>query len=44
MFVKFIGVLLAGLVIWAIAAFFFNDAATTEIYTVKPDIVRFGSV
>jgi LysM repeat protein len=36
MFVKFIGVLLAGLVIWAIAAHSSNGAGKPQIYTVKP--------
>jgi LysM repeat protein len=36
MFVKFIGVLLAGLVIWAIAAHSSNGAGKPRIYTVKP--------
>jgi LysM repeat protein len=36
MFVKFIGVLLAGLVLWAIAAHSSNGAGKPRIYTVKP--------
>jgi LysM repeat protein len=36
MFAKFIGVLLAGLVIWAIAAHSSNGAGKPRIYTVKP--------
>jgi LysM repeat protein len=35
MFVKFLGFLLAGLVIWAIAAHSSNGAGKREIYTVK---------
>jgi LysM repeat protein len=35
MFVKFIGVLLAGLVIWSIAAHASNGAGRPRIYTVK---------
>jgi hypothetical protein len=36
MFVKFIGVLLAGLVVWAIAARSSNGAGRPQVYTVKP--------
>jgi LysM repeat protein len=36
MFVKFIGVLLAGLVIWAAAARSSNGAGKPQTYTVKP--------
>jgi len=36
MFVKFIGVLLASLVVWAIAAHSSNGAGTPQHYTVKP--------
>jgi len=36
MFVKFVGVLLAGLVLWAIAAHSSNGAGKARIYTVKP--------
>jgi LysM repeat protein len=35
MFVKFLGVLLAGLVIWSIAAHASNGAGKPRIYTVK---------
>jgi LysM repeat protein len=35
MFVKFIGVLLAGMVIWAVAAHSSNGAGRPHIYTVK---------
>jgi LysM repeat protein len=35
MFVKFIGVLLAGIVIWAVAAHSSNGAGRPHIYTVK---------
>jgi hypothetical protein len=36
MFVKFIGALLAGLVIWAVAARSSNGAGRPEVYTVRP--------
>lgn len=36
MFVKFIAVLLAGLVLWAIAPHSSNGAGKPQIYTVKP--------
>jgi len=36
MFVKFLGVLLAGLVVWAIAAHSSNGAGRPQVYTVKP--------
>ena len=36
MFVKFIGVLLAGLIVWAIAAHSSNGAGKPQFYTVKP--------
>lgn len=36
MFVKFIGVLLAGLVIWAVAARSSNGAGKPQTYTVRP--------
>jgi nucleoid-associated protein YgaU len=36
MFVKFVGVLLAGLVIWAAAARSSNGAGKPQFYTVKP--------
>jgi len=36
MFVKFIGVLLAGLVIWVIEAHSSNGAGKPQLYTVKP--------
>jgi LysM repeat protein len=35
MFVKFIGVLFAGLVIWAVAAHSSDGAGRPEVYTVK---------
>ena len=35
MFVKFLGVLLVGLVIWSIAAHASNSAGKAKIYTVK---------
>jgi LysM repeat protein len=35
MFVKFIGVLMAGMVIWAVAAHSSNGAGRPHIYTVK---------
>jgi LysM repeat protein len=35
MFVKFLGFLLAGLVIWAVAAHSSNGAGKRQIYTVK---------
>ena len=36
MFVKFLGVLLACLVVWAIAAHSSNGAGRPQVYTVKP--------
>jgi LysM repeat protein len=36
MFVKFVGVLLAGLVIWAVAARSSSGAGKPQVYTVKP--------
>jgi LysM repeat protein len=36
MFVKFIGVLLAGLIVWAVAAHASDGAGRPERYTVKP--------
>jgi LysM repeat protein len=35
MFVKFLGVLLAGLIVWAIAAHSSNGAGKPQLYTVK---------
>jgi LysM repeat protein len=36
MFVKFLGVLLAGLVVWAIAAHSVSGAGKPQVYTVRP--------
>jgi LysM repeat protein len=36
MFVKFLGVLLAGLIVWAIAAHSSSGAGKPQLYTVKP--------
>ena len=36
MFVKFLGVLLAGLIVWAIAAHSSGGAGRPQLYTVKP--------
>jgi LysM repeat protein len=36
MFVKFLGLVFAGLVVWAIAAHSSNGAGRPQLYTVKP--------
>ena len=36
MFVKFLGVLLAALILWSIAAHSSNGAGKPQVYTVKP--------
>jgi nucleoid-associated protein YgaU len=36
MFVKFVGCLLAGLILWSITAHASDGAGTSQLYTVKP--------